>query len=137
MTIALPRGVQIEILAHARDYPHVEVCGLVGARDGSPAQVYPVANVASEPARRFRMDPAGQIAAMRAMREAGQTLYALYHSHPAGPPHPSATDLAEAAYPEACYLIVSPDDTGAHRLHAFRLDTASRRFESVEITTTG
>ena len=32
---------------------------------------------------------------------------AIYHSHPAGPPIPSQTDIAEAFYPDSVYIIIS------------------------------
>jgi proteasome lid subunit RPN8/RPN11 len=31
----------------------------------------------------------------------------IFHSHPAGPPVPSPTDIAEAAYPESIYVVIS------------------------------
>jgi proteasome lid subunit RPN8/RPN11 len=34
-------------------------------------------------------------------------LVGIYHSHPSGPEMPSVTDVAEAYYPEAIYLIWS------------------------------
>jgi len=41
----------------------------------------------------------------------------FYHSHPAGAIYPSRTDIVEATYPDAIYLIVS--SAGEARL--FRL----------------
>ena len=31
----------------------------------------------------------------------------IFHSHPAGPPIPSPTDVAEAAYPDSVYVVIS------------------------------
>jgi proteasome lid subunit RPN8/RPN11 len=31
----------------------------------------------------------------------------IFHSHPAGPPVPSPTDIAEAAYPDSVYVVIS------------------------------
>lgn len=105
---------------HAAQSPTAEVCGLLGARGGVPVSCFPVANTARDPTRRFEMDPRGQIDAMRAMRERGETLFAIYHSHPQGPPAPSAVDLHEAAYPQAVYLILSPGEHG-FEVRAWRL----------------
>lgn len=102
----LPGWLHATLLDRARAEPKREVCGLVGARRGEPVSHYPIPNVAPEPAARFSMDPAAQIDAMRRMRDAGEALFAIYHSHPHGPPRPSAIDLEEAAYPETLYLIV-------------------------------
>lgn len=107
----LPAWLYEEILGRALAEPESEVCGLVGAKGAETVSHYPVPNVATAPAARFVMDPAHQIHAMREMRERGERLFAIYHSHPHAPPRPSPTDLAESAYPEALYLIVglSPD----------------------------
>ena len=116
----LPRPLINQILAHSQSHPEQEVCGLIGAREGEPGTCYPVANAAEEPDRLFRMDPAGQIAAMRAMRERGEELFAVYHSHPDAPPRPSPRDLAEDPYPEALKLIVSLDTRGVLQMRGFR-----------------
>ncbi|RMG28256.1 MAG: M67 family peptidase [Gammaproteobacteria bacterium] len=119
--IALPRPVVNRLLAEAQAHPETEVCGLIGARDGHAVSVYPVANVASDPGRLFDMDPRGLVDAMRTLRERGETLFAIYHSHPHAPAEPSATDLRELAYPEAVYLIISLDTRGVLQMRAWRL----------------
>ena len=58
------------------------------------------------------MDPNEQLQAFIHIDETGVELLAIYHSHPSGPNHPSPTDLAEAYYPEAVYLIWFPIRTG-------------------------
>lgn len=120
-TATLPRTVVNRILAHAQQAPQTEVCGLIGGRAGRPATVYPVANVAGEPERLFEMDPKGQIDAMRAMREAGEELFAIYHSHPHAPAAPSPRDIDQAAYPGVLYLIVSLDIGGVLQMRGYRL----------------
>ncbi len=97
------------------------MCGLLGGRAGAAVSCHPVANVADHPESRFRMDPRGQIDAFRALRAADESLYAIYHSHPQSPAEPSATDLAEAAYPEAATLIVSLLEPDAPQVRAWRL----------------
>ena len=54
---------------------------------------------------RYRMEPLEQLAAFEAIDAQGWQLVGIYHSHPAGPEQPSPTDIAEAYYPEAVYLI--------------------------------
>ncbi len=119
--VTLPRPLVNTMLHHAQLAPGSEVCGLIGARDGVPTRCYPVANVAAEPGHLFRMDPRGQIDAMRTMREHGENLFAIYHSHPASPPAPSNIDLKEAGYPEALYLIISLDTKGVLEMRGWRL----------------
>ena len=41
------------------------------------------------------------------IEEHGQTLLAIYHSHPNGPSKPSQTDLNEDHYPDVVKIIVS------------------------------
>ena len=119
--IKLPRPLVRQLLSEAQHSPSAEVCGLISARDGEPFRVYPVPNVSQTPARFFTMDPKSQIHAMRSMRDAGEELFAIYHSHPDGPATPSAEDLAQAAYPGALYLIISLQPKHAPTLRAFWL----------------
>ncbi len=82
----------------------MEACGLLGGSRSRVEEVVPIKNAAESPVR-FRMDPGEQIQALFGFEERGLELVAIYHSHPAGPPGPSETDLSEAAYPEAVQLI--------------------------------
>lgn len=86
-----------------------EACGLVGGRQGCARQVYPVENTLHSPTR-YRLEPQEQIRVFLSLEKLGWELLAIYHSHPAGPDHPSPTDLAEASYPESIYLIWYPRD---------------------------
>lgn len=119
--IELPRALVNQILHHAQASPELEVCGLIGAKGGVPHSCHPVANAAADPARRFQLDPGGQVDAMRRIREAGEALFAIFHSHPSAPAEPSPADLAEAAYPEALYLVVSLNTKGVLEMRGFRI----------------
>ena len=121
-TAHLPRHIVNQLLHHAQQSPDGGVCGLIGSKDGLSSHCYPIANIATAPQRLFVMDPAQQIAAMRSMRERGEELFAIYHSHPAGPSIPSATDLAQANYPEILYLIISLQTRGVLEMQGFLLD---------------
>lgn len=120
-TVSLPRSLINQLLHHAQRSGSDEACGLIGAKGGVPARCYPIANVAAAPQRLFSMDPTQQIAAMRTMREGGEELFAIYHSHPDSPPLPSATDLAQANYPDVLYLIISLQTRGVLEMRGFRL----------------
>lgn len=54
------------------------------------------------------------------MDDAGEELYAIYHSHPASTPYPSATDRAEALYPDAAYVLASWRG-GTPEIRAYRI----------------
>ena len=120
-SVQLPRSIVNQLLHHAQLSPDSEVCGLIGGKGGVPSRCYPIANIASAPQRLFAMDPEQQIAAMRSMREQGEELFAIYHSHPASPPFLSATDLAQANYPETLYLIISLQTRGVLEMQGFVL----------------
>jgi len=119
--IILPRQLVNQILHQAQSSPEVEVCGLIAARDGRPVRAMPITNVSDQPQRLFAMDPGRQIDAQRRMREQGETLFGIYHSHPHSPAEPSATDLEQAGYPEALYIIVSLNTRGVLEMRGFRL----------------
>jgi proteasome lid subunit RPN8/RPN11 len=76
-------------------------------------------NTSDDP-NRFFIEPEAHIAARRQARERGLAVVGFYHSHPHSPPVPSATDLAEASYPDHLYLIVSPARERA-QIRIFRL----------------
>ena len=106
-SISLPREIHQQVLDHARSAPDVEVCGLIAAKHGVPVRCVPVGNIAAQPQQHFTMDPQQQIDAFRMLREQGEQLFAIYHSHPQGPACPSDTDLQQAGYPDAVQIIVA------------------------------
>jgi proteasome lid subunit RPN8/RPN11 len=110
-----------------------EACGLLVGRVedgiGYILEVIPTTNALHSPVR-YRIEPAEQLAAFNHMDETGMELVGIYHSHPNGPAGPSATDLAEAFYPEAAYLIWNGAG-GAWRCAAFYLQSGA--FHPIEI----
>lgn len=97
-----------EIVAHAREASPHECCGLIGGTAGGAAQtIYRTRNIAADPLVAYEAAPEDLFAAQRAMRQQGEELLAIYHSHPrSSDPQPSATDVRLAYYPTAVYLIV-------------------------------
>jgi proteasome lid subunit RPN8/RPN11 len=104
--LEIPADIWDAMLEHVRACLPEEACGLLAGSGDQVLTALPVEN-AIHSATRFRMVPEAQVEAMTHIEALGQDLVAIYHSHPNGPPGPSATDLAEAAYPEAAYLIWS------------------------------
>lgn len=120
--ISLPRKLTNQLLHLAQLSPDVEVCGLIGAdSQGLPVSCYPVDNSASTPQTRFLLDASQQIEAMRQIRDKGETLFAIYHSHPHSPAQPSPTDIKEASYPDALHLIISLNTKGVLELRGFKI----------------
>lgn len=132
--IKLTGSVVRAMIRHAEEAETEEACGLVAAAGRNKLRYLPVRNVAAVPTKRYEMDPKEQIAAFRAMRQRGETLLAIFHSHPNSPALPSAVDMAEAAYPEAIYLIASSTEGKGPRLRAFRI--RGGRYEEEELVIT-
>lgn len=107
MNLWLPRPLWCEMEAHVAGLAPQEACGLLAGRGSQAQAVYPVRNELASPTH-FRMDAAQQWVAFQRIQAAGQALLAIYHSHPAGPDHPSQQDLQQAGYPGVTQLIWSP-----------------------------
>jgi proteasome lid subunit RPN8/RPN11 len=75
-----------------------EGCGLLAGNTGRVQLVIPVTNDEQSTVR-FRMNPLEQLAGLERIDAEGLELLGVFHSHPDGPEVPSATDIAEAAYP--------------------------------------
>ena len=133
MKIQLSRVQIDEIVAHAREAAPHECCGLIGGlSDGHAHTIYPSRNIAADPLSTYEAAPEDLFAAQRAMRERGEQLLAIYHSHPrSADPQPSPTDVRLAYYPSAVYLIVglgAPDPS----LKAFRIHEREGQWAPVD-----
>ena len=119
--IELPRQLVNKLLHLAQISELNEVCGFVGKSSTGQYSCYPVENIDESPSIRFLMAPEGQISSMKSMREKEEELFAIYHSHPTAPAVPSARDMQQANYPEACYLIISLNTAGVLEMRCFKL----------------
>jgi proteasome lid subunit RPN8/RPN11 len=118
--IELPESLRRRMLDYALASPGEEVCGLIGGSGWRLRSWYPVPNAAPDRARRYLMSPEDQIDALRRIRDAGEELLGIFHSHPDAPAEPSAVDREMAAYPGVIYFIVSLQ--GDPDLQAWRFD---------------
>jgi proteasome lid subunit RPN8/RPN11 len=94
---------------------------LLGQR-GQVERVVAAANIASDPLRRYMIDP--QLLSQLLPEAIG-----FYHSHPRGEPIPSPTDVREAFYPDMITLIAGLK--GEPSLAAWRI--ANGRVDPIEI----
>jgi len=115
-----------EIFAHLNAHQPNEACGVLGGQGGRVLKVYPVSNATPSPVR-YTMEPNEQVRAMMEIEERGWELVGIFHSHPAGPPVPSETDVAEAYYPDSAYVICAPDSDGGWQARAFELKNGTAR----------
>jgi proteasome lid subunit RPN8/RPN11 len=119
IAVRISRDALDLIVSHARDAQPAECCGLLLGNEMVIAEAVRTPNTSDDP-NRFFIEPEAHIAARRQARERGLAVVGFYHSHPHSPPVPSATDLAEASYPDHLYLIVSPARERA-QIRIFRL----------------
>ena len=75
--------------------------------DETARKVLRCRNVHPTPETRYLVDRAQLFEAFKASKDFDRELVAIYHSHPRSPAYPSATDRAEAYWPEAAYVLVS------------------------------
>jgi len=132
MIILSPSQIE-EIFAHAREIDPAECCGLIGgSEEGRAKGIYALRNVAADTIVSYEAAPEELFAAQRQMRERGEELIAIYHSHPrSAEPAPSQTDVRLAYYPQAVYFIVGlagPQPI----IRAFRISEREGRWEEVE-----
>jgi proteasome lid subunit RPN8/RPN11 len=120
------------IFAHANDAKPDECCGLIGGRDGVAQSTYALHNVAKTPLLAYEAAPEDLFAAQRVMRERGEFLLGIYHSHPrSAHPAPSETDVRLAYYPQAVYFIVGFDGSQPV-MRAFRISEREELWQEVE-----
>ncbi len=120
MRLRLAAGMAEEIIAHSREGYPAEVCGIISGRDGAAVTLYRGRNVSPTPRVAYELD-VETLARQIEFSDQGLEMVAIYHSHPAGPETPSATDLSRAFYPDSVYLICSLADPARPSLRGFRL----------------
>lgn len=121
------------MIEHAREAAPAECCGLIGGISGiRAATLYRLRNVTANPELGYEAAPEDLFAAQRQMREHGEELLAIYHSHPrAADPSPSETDVRQAYYPSATYLIIGLGGDGPV-VKAFSISEREHRWHLVE-----
>jgi len=97
-----------------------EGCGILAGMENVVTRFVPIANRLAS-ATAFDMEPAELIAALRSIREAGERMLAVGHSHPNGPATPSRRDIESAYYPEAAHIIVSLASAESPVARGFRI----------------
>ena len=133
LVVTLQRAQIEELFAHARAVRPAECCGLIGGREGMAETLYVLRNVAGNPLVSYEAAPEELFAAQRRMRERGEQILAIYHSHPnAAEPVPSETDVRLAFYPSAIYLIIGFTAEGDPVLRAFHISEREKRWEAAE-----
>jgi proteasome lid subunit RPN8/RPN11 len=110
-TARLPRSIAEAIARHARAERPNEACGLVvgsahAALGGVARRYVPCRNAAASPSR-YSIHRDDLLSVLRELDQTGEELWGVVHSHVRSPAVPSSTDIGEAAWPAAVYLLVS------------------------------
>ena len=100
------RGALDAIVGHALAEAPLECCGLLIGDEASIEGTHPAENLRRSRTA-YQVAPADHFSAIRAARAEGRRVIGAYHSHPASPARPSATDVAEANDPAFVHVIVS------------------------------
>lgn len=87
-----------------------EACGILLGEDGRITAAVVTRNIHATPQSHFEIDPQALIDAHRAARGGGPSVLGYFHSHPAGPSEPSATDRAMASGDGRVWAIIAGED---------------------------
>ncbi len=119
-TLRIPNSIWEQMRDDVDRRAPEEACGILAGCGREVQAIYPITNQLHSRLR-YLMEPHEQLKAFQLIEAQGWELLAIYHSHPRGPEGPSATDIAEAYYPEAIYLIWSRSQA-AWRCRGFRIE---------------
>jgi proteasome lid subunit RPN8/RPN11 len=121
------------VVAHARrDHPD-EACGVIAGKDGLATRVFEMENAERSPTF-YRFDAKEQLQVWRAMDDADEVPFVIYHSHTATEAHPSRTDISLASEPDAHYLLVSTREPDTEEVRSFRIVDGQVTEEEVRVT---
>ncbi len=119
-----------DVLQHVRSEAPNEGCGILGGRQGRVLKVYRMSNIEQSPAR-FFMDSTEMAETIQDLYKEDLDIVGIYHSHLRGPAYPSDLDVERAYYPDACYVIISLDDSESPEIRGFRIREGAIRDERI------
>jgi len=111
--LKLRYGFYRELTDYVTESKPLEVCGLLGGvrerKTKTVKKIYFIKNVLESNCE-YLMDTAEQLAAAKDMRSNGLDMVGCFHSHPEGPPHPSASDVKTSVFDNISYVIISMEN---------------------------
>lgn len=119
--IQLPRHLVQQLLHLAQCSPERESAALVGARAGQPRTSYPVSQAGSTLPEESTLNPRDPAAALAALHSNGETLFAVFISHPRMPASPTPGEIESRDWAAVPRLIASLNTRGVLELRAYRL----------------
>lgn len=136
--LQIPRALCEEVIAHCRATSSKEACGVLAAHAGDAlgqgrvVQVYPMTNVEDSPIG-YALDPKEQFAVEKQMRQRGQRLVGIFHSHTASAAYPSSVDVRLAISPDISYVLVSLQDQRQPDIKSYRIEGERVTPEAVQV----
>ncbi len=106
---------------------------MLAGPDGRAAEAFPLKNRA--PGNELYETDAAELLDLefRALPSRGWEIVAIYHSHPHSEAYPSATDVALAGWPDACYLICSLEHPERPVIRGFAIVDGAIRERRIEV----
>lgn len=144
MTLRIPRPVYNALRAHGEEAYPEECCGALLGRAASEGWEIAAAAraenaTAGAPGSSYAISPEELVRFAHRARREGLEIAGFYHSHPDAEAHWSATDLAEAHWLGASYVITAVAQGCARQSCSFRLAGTmenDKRFEAETIELT-
>lgn len=104
--LRIPRRIVECMTRHALEEKPNECCGLLAGVNNLVTSQYRLMNESNHPETEYHVS-IGLFRPMGLMRQKGESLLAIYHSHPTAAAIPSRRDLERNFYPSAIHLIIS------------------------------
>ena len=128
----IPHFILKRVLGHAQRSLPAECVGVLSGQGQTILGWHPLTNQWQD-GRRFLADSTELIALLRQLREEERELVAIYHSHPQADTTPSLTDLQQAYYPNALYLIISLQTSGRLEMNGYLIRDGQPSLQSLMI----
>ncbi len=130
--LTLEKELFKKITEHAiREFPN-EACGILSGSQGRVEKVYEMTNTDKSP-QTFFMDAKEQLRVMKEIRNKGEEMIGIYHSHVASEAYPSSHDVELALYPEVSYVIISIKNKKSPSVRSFKIVEGKISEEELEI----
>jgi proteasome lid subunit RPN8/RPN11 len=118
--LSLPRAMVDQVLAHARrDHPD-ECCGVIAARDGVVTRLFQMENAERSPTG-FTFDSGEWLRVYRALDDAEEVPWVVYHSHTMTEAYPSRTDVRWSETAGFPYWLLVSTRSDEDEVHAYTI----------------
>jgi proteasome lid subunit RPN8/RPN11 len=119
--LSLPRAMVDQVVAHARrDHPD-ECCGVISVKDGAAARLVEMENAERSPTG-FTFDSAEWLQVYRALDDADEEPWVVYHSHTMTEAFPSRTDIRWSETAGFPYWLLVSTRSDEDEVHAYTID---------------